>query len=69
MCMSFSTPQPVYGFFLGILWGFFGGGGGRFLCSHGKMITHAAVWPTFSPQENPDISRPTHVLSWALSSY
>lgn len=48
---------------------FWRGGGGRFLCSQGKMITHSAVWPTFSPQENPDISRPTHVLGWALSSY
>lgn len=67
--MSFSTPQPVYGFFLGVFFFFLGGGRGVFLCSHGKMITHAAVWPTFSPQENPDISRPTHVLGGAPSSY
>lgn len=68
--MSFSTPQPVYGFFPWVLGVFLEGVGGvRFLCSHGKMITHAAAWPTFSPQENPDISRPTHVLGWALSSY
>lgn len=35
--------------------------------SWSDMITHIAVWPTFSPQENPEISRPTHVLGWLLA--